>query len=66
MCLLNYARGRTGEPISVAPADQFSTAIATSLDHPKGEMLKVAARPERFAEIPVPAFTVFSAIDLGQ
>jgi hypothetical protein len=64
--LLNYVRRPIGDAVTVAPADPYQRAVAISLEHPKGEIVKIAKRPQRFSEIPVPAFGVYSAIELGQ
>ncbi len=62
--LVNYGRRRSSEQITIATADGFTRAQVVSLEHPTPQDLKVTARPQRFSEVPVPAFAVYSAIEL--
>lgn len=62
--MINYARWRSNDQVSIATADPYSSAKVVSLEHPAPEMAKITARPERFSEIPVRPFEVYSAVEL--
>ncbi len=62
--LINYSRWRSSEQVTIATAETYAKAQATSLEHPSPQEIKVTPRPQRFCEIPIPAFAVYSAIDL--
>ena len=62
--LLNYSRWGSNEQVSVATADDYSSARLLSLEHPTPELVKLNPRKERFCEIPVRSFSVYSAVEL--
>ncbi len=62
--LLKYTRRPSVDQVSIAPADEYTRAQVVSLEHPAGELVKIAARPQRFNEIPVSSFAIYSAIEL--
>lgn len=64
--LLNYGRRRSNEQMTVATAGPYAHARAVSLESPTPRNIVISQRLERFSEIPIPAFAVYSAIDLSR
>jgi len=65
--LVNYSRTSGGDPMSimsVAVADEYSRARVVSLERPSPEPVKITPLGQKFPEIPVPEFAVYSAIEL--
>jgi hypothetical protein len=61
--MLNYTLRTASHPVAVAPVDKYQRAQVVMLDRAV-EGPDVATAEKNFAEIPVPPFTVYSAIQL--
>lgn len=64
--LLNYTMRPPQHAIAAAPAHRYGSARALSPGAPKPTPLSIAKRDTGFDEIPVPSFTIYTAIELGR